>query len=83
MPGCGFALKQLSVAWDTTMQEHVPGEMLARVYSYDMLALPQGGGAAPRPPARRGHPHHAESERSAEVCRRPVMVILIGAQPRR
>lgn len=44
-------LEQFSVAWDTTMQEHVPGEMLARVYSYDMLALPQGGGAAPRPPA--------------------------------
>jgi MFS family permease len=33
----GFAIEQFSVAWETTMQEHVPSEMLARVYSYDML----------------------------------------------
>jgi len=46
----GFALEQFTVAWDTTMQEHVPSEMLARVYSYDMLgsilALPIGQVAA-------------------------------------
>jgi MFS family permease len=46
----GFALEQFTVAWDTTMQEHVPGEMLARVYSYDMLgsilAVPIGQVAA-------------------------------------
>lgn len=46
----GFAVEQFSVAWETTMQEHVPGEMLARVYSYDMLgsllALPIGQVAA-------------------------------------
>ena len=46
----GVALEQFSVAWETTMQEHVPGEMLARVYSYDMLgsilAVPIGQVAA-------------------------------------
>ena len=34
------------MAWDTTMQEHVPADKLARVYSYDMLgsfvAIPLG-----------------------------------------
>ncbi|MEV4535428.1 MFS transporter [Asanoa sp. NPDC049518] len=42
----GFALEQFTVAWDTTMQEHVPSDLLARVYSYDMLgsilAVPVG-----------------------------------------
>ena len=42
----GLALEQFGVAWETTMQEHVPGDKLARVYSYDMvgsfLAIPIG-----------------------------------------
>jgi len=42
----GFAVEQFSVAWETTMQEHVPADMLARIYSYDMLgsllAMPIG-----------------------------------------
>jgi MFS family permease len=42
----GFALEQFAVAWETTMQEHVPADKLARVYSYDMLgsfvAIPLG-----------------------------------------
>jgi MFS family permease len=42
----GFAVEQFSVAWETTMQEHIPGDKLARVYSYDMLgsflAIPLG-----------------------------------------
>jgi MFS family permease len=42
----GFALEQFAVAWETTMQEHVPADRLARVYSYDMLgsfvAIPVG-----------------------------------------
>jgi len=46
----GFAVEQFSVAWETTMQEHVPADILARVYSYDMLgsflALPIGQVAA-------------------------------------
>jgi hypothetical protein len=39
-------LEQFAVAWDTTMQEHVPADRLARVYSYDMvgsfIAMPVG-----------------------------------------
>ena len=46
----GFALEQFAVAWETTMQEHVPADKLARVYSYDMLgsfvAMPIGQVAA-------------------------------------
>lgn len=42
----GLALEQFAIAWETTMQEHVPGDKLARVYSYDMVgsfvAIPIG-----------------------------------------
>ncbi|WP_305788598.1 MFS transporter [Symbioplanes lichenis] len=42
----GLMIEQFSVAWETTMQEHVPAGKLARVYSYDMvgsfLAIPLG-----------------------------------------
>ncbi|MET0492791.1 MAG: MFS transporter [Actinoplanes sp.] len=42
----GVAVEQFSVAWETTMQEHVPADKLARVYSYDMVgsfvAIPVG-----------------------------------------
>lgn len=42
----GAALEQFGIAWETTMQEHVPAEKLARVYSYDMVgsyvAIPIG-----------------------------------------
>jgi MFS family permease len=42
----GLGLEQFSVAWDTSMQEHLPPEKLARVYSYDMVgsfvAIPIG-----------------------------------------
>lgn len=42
----GIGIEQFSVAWDTTMQQHVPADRLARVYSYDMLgsflAVPLG-----------------------------------------
>ncbi|MEV6634324.1 MFS transporter [Actinoplanes sp. NPDC051470] len=33
----GVTIEQFGIAWETTMQEHVPGDKLARVYSYDML----------------------------------------------
>lgn len=43
---CGMALEQFVVAWDLSLQENVPGEKLARVYSYDMIgsyvAVPAG-----------------------------------------
>lgn len=42
----GLTLEQFGVAWETTMQEHVPADKLARVYSYDMVgsfvAMPVG-----------------------------------------
>jgi len=42
----GVCVEQFGVAWETTMQEYVPPEKLARVYSYDMLgsfiAIPAG-----------------------------------------
>lgn len=42
----GLTLEQFGVAWETSMQEHVPADKLARVYSYDMVgsfvAIPIG-----------------------------------------
>ena len=42
----GLMIEQFGIAWETTMQEHVPPDKLARVYSYDMvgswLAIPAG-----------------------------------------
>jgi MFS family permease len=42
----GVGVEQFGVAWETTMQEHVPADKLARVYSYDMVgsfvAIPLG-----------------------------------------
>ncbi|GAA2496422.1 MFS transporter [Winogradskya humida] len=42
----GLTIEEFGIAWETTMQEHVPADKLARVYSYDMvgsyLAIPIG-----------------------------------------
>jgi MFS family permease len=42
----GLGIEQFAVAWETTMQEHIPTDRLARVYSYDMVgsfvAIPIG-----------------------------------------
>lgn len=42
----GVAMEQFTIAWDVSLQENVPGEKLARVYSYDMIgsmvAVPAG-----------------------------------------
>ena len=42
----GLAMEQFSIAWDVSLQENVPADKLARVYSYDILgssiALPLG-----------------------------------------
>ncbi|MEU5973199.1 MFS transporter [Streptomyces sp. NPDC047315] len=46
----GMAIEQFTVAWDLSLQENVPPDRLARVYSYDilgsLLALPVGEMAA-------------------------------------
>lgn len=46
----GFTIEQFIVAWETSMQEHIPADKLARVYSYDMVgsfvAIPVGQVAA-------------------------------------
>jgi MFS family permease len=34
---CGVSMEQFGVAWETSLQHHVPADRLARVYSYDML----------------------------------------------
>ncbi|MBM7856593.1 MFS transporter [Lentzea nigeriaca] len=34
---CGVCMELFGVAWETSLQHHVPAERLARVYSYDML----------------------------------------------
>jgi MFS family permease len=33
----GFGIEVFAVCWDTTMQQQIPGQMLSRVYAYDML----------------------------------------------
>ena len=33
----GYGMETFGVLWDTTMQQQIPGEMLSRLYSYDML----------------------------------------------
>ncbi|MEQ4300776.1 MFS transporter [Plantactinospora sp. B6F1] len=42
----GLAIEQFSVAWETSMQQNIPADRLARVYSYDalgsFLAIPLG-----------------------------------------
>ncbi|MEO3755071.1 MFS transporter [Streptomyces sp. B6B3] len=46
----GLAIEQFGVAWEVSLQENIPDDRLARVYSYDMLgsllALPLGEIAA-------------------------------------
>lgn len=45
----GFAIEHFGIAWDVSLQQHVPAERLARVYSYDALgsfiAIPIGEAA--------------------------------------
>jgi MFS family permease len=46
----GVLIEQLGVAWEVSIQEHIPADRLARVYSYDLLgslmAVPVGQIAA-------------------------------------
>jgi MFS family permease len=42
----GLAIEQFSIAWEVSIQEHIPADKLARVYSYDalgsLLGIPVG-----------------------------------------
>jgi MFS family permease len=42
----GFTMEQAGIAWDLSLQEHVPADRLARVYAYDavgsFVAIPLG-----------------------------------------
>jgi MFS family permease len=46
----GLAVEQFNIAWETSLQRHIPAGRLARVYSYDalgsVLAIPLGQVAA-------------------------------------
>jgi hypothetical protein len=46
MFAAGVGLEQFTIAWDLSLQQNVPGDRLARVYSYDMVgsfvAIPIG-----------------------------------------
>jgi MFS family permease len=46
----GLAIEQFGIAWEVSLQEHIPADKLARVYSYDamgsLLAMPLGQVAA-------------------------------------
>ena len=46
----GMAMEQFGIAWETTLQNHVPADKLARIYSYDavgsFVAMPAGQAAA-------------------------------------
>ena len=33
----GIGMEQFTIAWETSLQQHVPASRLARVYSYDAL----------------------------------------------
>jgi MFS family permease len=59
----GVGMELFNVAWETTMQEHIPADKLARVYSYDMLgsliAMPIGEIAAGPVAAATGTPEAA------------------------
>lgn len=37
MFAAGVGLEQFTIAWDLSLQQNVPGDRLARVYSYDMV----------------------------------------------
>ncbi|MBC3841693.1 MFS transporter [Streptacidiphilus sp. 4-A2] len=34
---CGICVEQFGVAWETSLQQEIPADRLARVYSYDMV----------------------------------------------
>jgi MFS family permease len=71
----GVAFDQFGIAWETTMQEYVPSDKLARVYSYDMLgslvAIPVGQVAA-------GPAAHALGARTTLLIAVGVMLVAVA-----
>ncbi|MBL7259756.1 MFS transporter [Paractinoplanes lichenicola] len=71
----GVAFDQFGIAWETTMQEYVPADKLARVYSYDMLgslvAIPIGQVAA-------GPAVHALGARTALLIASGVILLAVA-----
>ncbi|MDG4831174.1 MFS transporter [Solwaraspora sp. WMMD1047] len=80
----GVAFEQLGVAWETTIQEHVPPEKLARVYSYDMLgslvAVPIGQLAAG--PLADAYGARATLVGAAVLCALALLGILLSREVR-
>ncbi|MFE3661196.1 MFS transporter [Streptomyces sp. NPDC059165] len=72
----GIAFGQFGVAWETTMQQHIPPDKLARVYSYDLLgglmAMPAGQVAA-------GPVAQAVGTESALLCAAGILALTVGA----
>ncbi|MFE6055015.1 MFS transporter [Kitasatospora sp. NPDC056446] len=72
----GVAMEQFGVAWDVSLQENIPADRLARVYSYDALgsfmALPVGEMAA-------GPVAHAIGERAALLAGAVLVVLATAA----
>jgi MFS family permease len=73
----GLGVEQFGVAWETTMQEHIPADKLARVYSYDMVgsfvAIPIGEMAI-------GPIAHVTGAKAALIGAGVIMVVAILAQ---
>jgi MFS family permease len=80
----GVAFEQLGVAWETTIQEHIPPEKLARVYSYDMLgslvAVPIGQIAAG--PLADAYGARATLVGAAVLCTLALLGILLSREVR-
>jgi MFS family permease len=80
----GVAFEQLGVAWETTIQEHIPPEKLARVYSYDMLgslvAVPIGQIAAG--PLADAYGARATLVGAAVLCALALLGILLSREVR-
>nr|MDT0657542.1 hypothetical protein [Micromonospora sp. DSM 115978] len=80
----GVAYEQMGVAWETTLQEHIPAEKLARVYSYDMLgslvAVPVGQVAAG--PLADAYGARATLVGAAAACGIAVLGMLLSRQVR-
>ncbi|WP_067504371.1 MFS transporter [Actinoplanes sp. TFC3] len=74
LAGTGFG--QFGVAWETTMQENIPSDKLARVYSYDLLgslvAMPAGQVAA-------GPVAESVGTRTALLCAAGILALTVGA----